>query len=59
MGSLNAFASGAGGFAVGDSTDAEDDLFALPMSPKSPEAGKSPFSFATQDTGRYLKGEKA
>jgi hypothetical protein len=59
MASLNAFASGAGGFAVGDSTDAEDDLFALPMSPRSPETGKSPFSFAAQDTGRYLKGEKA
>ena len=60
MGSLNAFASGAGGFAVGDSTDAEDDLFALPMSPRSPETTtKSPFSFAAQDTGRYLKGEKA
>lgn len=59
MASLNAFASGAAGFAVGDSTDAEDDLFALPMSPRSPETTKSPFSFAAQDTTRYLKGEKA
>ena len=59
MGSLNAFASGASGFAVGDATDAEDDLFALPMSPRSPETAKSPFSFAAQDTTRYLKGEKA
>lgn len=33
----------------------EDDLFALPMSPRSPEMTKSPFSFAASDTGRYLK----
>jgi hypothetical protein len=59
MGSLNAFASGASGFAVGDAADAEDDLFALPMSPRSPETTKSPFSFAAQDTTRYMKGEKA
>ncbi|KAM0721588.1 hypothetical protein Q7P37_002513 [Cladosporium fusiforme] len=37
----------------------EDDLFALPMSPRSPEMTKSPFSFAASDTGRYLKEEKA
>ncbi|KAF2725494.1 hypothetical protein K431DRAFT_215625 [Polychaeton citri CBS 116435] len=50
MGSLNAFASApapapvpavAGG-AVDE--DREDDLFALPMSPRSPEMTKSPFS---------------
>ena len=59
MGSLNAFASGSNGFAVGDATDAEDELFALPMSPRSPETTKSPFSFAARDTTRYWKGEKA
>ena len=59
MGSLNAFASGSTGFEVGDSTDAEDDLFALPMSPRSPETSKSPFSFTAQDTTRYVRGEKA
>lgn len=37
----------------------EDDLFALPMSPRSPEMTKSPFSFAASDTGRYLKEGKA
>jgi len=39
--------------------DQEDDLFALPMSPRSPEMTKSPFSFAASDTNRYLKGETA
>jgi hypothetical protein len=37
----------------------DDDLFALPMSPRSPEMTKSPFSFAAQDVGRYAKGERA
>ena len=52
MGSLNAFAapSFSSPPAVGDDKD-EDDLFALPMSPRSPEMTKSPFTFAAQDTG--------
>ena len=68
MGSLNAVASEPSGFGsfedVGFSRapapiaatddDKEDDLFALPMSPRSPEMSKSPFSFAASDTGRYL-----
>lgn len=37
----------------------EDDLFALPMSPRSPEMTKSPFSFAASDVGRYLKEGKS
>lgn len=37
--------------------DKEDDLFALPMSPRSPEMAKSPFSFAASDTNRYRTGE--
>lgn len=60
MGSLNAFAASSTGFATRDANeDKEDDLFALPMSPRSPETTKSPFSFASQDTMRYMKGEKA
>lgn len=60
MGSLNAFAIGDVGMpqSAPDDND-EDDLFALPMSPRSPEMTKSPFSFATQDTIKYLKEEKA
>ncbi|WPH01127.1 Hypothetical protein R9X50_00396200 [Acrodontium crateriforme] len=37
----------------------QDDLFALPMSPRSPEMSKSPFSFGAQDTMRYLQGGQA
>ncbi|KAF2749628.1 hypothetical protein M011DRAFT_465309 [Sporormia fimetaria CBS 119925] len=38
--------------------DVDDGLFALPISPRSPEMTKSPFSFAGNDTSRYLKEEK-
>ncbi|KAK4616675.1 uncharacterized protein CLAFUR5_12290 [Fulvia fulva] len=60
MGSLNAFASGdVPANPNPEQEDDEDDLFALPMSPRSPEMSKSPFSFAAQDTVKYLKGERA
>lgn len=39
--------------------DKDDGLFALPISPRSPEMGKSPFSFAGSETAKYLKGESA
>jgi hypothetical protein len=60
MGSLNAFASVETGFASmqppnTSNDDDGDDLFALPMSPRSPEMTKSPFSFAAQDTSKYVK----
>lgn len=58
MASLNAFASG-DNRSFSNEPDGEDDLFALPMSPRSPETTKSPFSFGSQDTMRYMKGEKA
>ncbi|TAQ83478.1 hypothetical protein B7494_g8204 [Chlorociboria aeruginascens] len=34
----------------------EDELFAVKMSPRSPEMAKSPFSFTTKDTAPWLKG---
>lgn len=37
--------------------DKDEGLFALPISPRSPEMGKSPFSFAGGETARYVKGE--
>ncbi|KZF24793.1 hypothetical protein L228DRAFT_267099 [Xylona heveae TC161] len=37
----------------------EDDLFAKPLSPRSPDMPKSPFSFATADTFAYIKGAKS
>ena len=36
----------------------EGGLFALPLSPRSPEMTKSPFSFAKSDTMKYLKGSR-
>jgi len=57
MSSLNALAGGDPGFSRTEAqNDGDDDLFALPMSPRSPEMTKSPFSFGAQDTQRYLKG---
>ena len=44
---------------LSSSAQDEDDLFALPMSPRSPEMTKSPFSFAASDVGRYLKEGKS
>jgi hypothetical protein len=37
--------------------DKDEGLFALPISPRSPEMGKSPFSFAGAETARDVKGE--
>jgi len=73
LGSLNALGSNAGGFSsfeetsfgrpaappLSSSAQDEDDLFALPMSPRSPEMTKSPFSFAASDVNRYLKEGKS
>ena len=61
MGSLNAIAGGGStGFSsMQAKDDGNEDLFALPMSPRSPEMSKSPFSFASQDTSRYAKSERA
>ncbi|KAF2242719.1 hypothetical protein BU26DRAFT_131454 [Trematosphaeria pertusa] len=38
--------------------DKDEGLFALPISPRSPEMGKSPFSFAGNETAKYVQGEK-
>ncbi|KAK4951878.1 hypothetical protein LTR10_009798 [Elasticomyces elasticus] len=52
MGSLNAFADNDMGFQSMQQPepDKADDLFALPMSPRSPDMTKSPFSFGVVDT---------
>ena len=63
MGSLNALSGPApvfqsrGPSLAEDDDDNDDGLFALPISPRSPEVGKSPFSFGGNDTGKYLKEE--
>lgn len=45
---------------VAHSNTDEDDLFALPMSPRSPEtnAGVKKFTFGEADTARYVPGEQ-
>lgn len=61
MGSLNALSAPApvfqsrGPTLMEDDDDNDDGLFALPISPRSPEVGKSPFSFGGNDTATYLK----
>jgi hypothetical protein len=61
MGSLNALSGPApvfqsrGPSLTEDDEDKDEGLFALPISPRSPEIGKSPFSFGGSDTGRFLK----
>ncbi|KAH7401820.1 hypothetical protein DE146DRAFT_651636 [Phaeosphaeria sp. MPI-PUGE-AT-0046c] len=63
MGSLNALSGPApvfqsrGPALTQDDDDNDDGLFALPISPRSPEVGKSPFSFGGDDTAKYLKEE--
>ena len=60
MGSLNAFASSDNVLSAEPEDDKQDDdLFALPMSPRTGAETRSPFSFGAQDTTRYLKSETA
>jgi hypothetical protein len=40
-----------------DDDDHDDGLFALPISPRSPEVSKGPFSFAANDTTKHIKEE--
>lgn len=61
MGSLNALSNDTGFSSLPSAQageDTDDDLFALPISPRSPEMTKSPFSFGYQDTTKYAKGER-
>ncbi|KAH7330068.1 hypothetical protein BKA65DRAFT_460587 [Rhexocercosporidium sp. MPI-PUGE-AT-0058] len=55
--SLDAIASGHLATAK-EETETEDDLFAVKLSPRSPEMQKSPFSFATSDTVPWLKNDE-
>lgn len=49
MNSLNAVATGDIQIKTNDEDQTEDDLFAVKLSPRSPEMTKSPFSFASKD----------
>lgn len=55
MASLDAVASP--GLVHGNENADEDDLFAVMVSPRSPEMAKSPFSFAPTETSTSLRGE--
>jgi hypothetical protein len=60
MASLNALADAVPMFqqrdAVAEDEDDKDEgLFASPIDPRSPEIGKSPFSFAVNDTAKYTQ----
>jgi len=57
--SLNAIASGHLPIKdAKDETETEEDLFAVKLSPRSPEMQKSPFSFSTSDTVPWLKNDE-
>ncbi|KUJ20240.1 uncharacterized protein LY89DRAFT_559457, partial [Mollisia scopiformis] len=51
--SLDAMTSGQ--LPARDELETEDELFAVKLSPRSPEMTKSPFSFSTKDTVPWLK----
>ncbi|KAF2197762.1 hypothetical protein GQ43DRAFT_350109, partial [Delitschia confertaspora ATCC 74209] len=63
MASLNAFTAPAPTFQSRGQAFPDDDtdegLFALPISPRSPEMAKSPFSFGGSETGKLRKEESA
>jgi hypothetical protein len=62
VGSLAEMISGAVGMAPMSNMkdeDEEEELFAMPLSPRSPEMTTSPFSFAQSDTAKYEKGDHA
>lgn len=53
MNSLDAVAGGE--LPKRDENETEDELFAVKLSPRSPEMTKSPFSFTAKDTAPWLK----
>ncbi|KAF2859803.1 hypothetical protein K470DRAFT_258486 [Piedraia hortae CBS 480.64] len=54
MASLDAVAAGTSAL-TSQADDSNEGLFALPISPRSPDMAKSPFSFSVQDTASYVK----
>jgi len=57
-GSLDGVISGGEDSSGADDDEDEKGLFALPLSPRSPDMTKSPFSFAKKDTLRYTEGSR-
>ncbi|KAG0649955.1 hypothetical protein D0Z07_3581 [Hyphodiscus hymeniophilus] len=56
MSSLDAVAGGVA--PARDDNETEEGLFAVKLSPRSPEMTKSPFSFAAKDTAPWLKNNE-
>lgn len=54
--SLDAIAGGS--FPFSEDPEVEEGLFAVKMSPRSPEMKKSPFSFSARDTVPWLKADE-
>jgi hypothetical protein len=55
---INSIDAIAGGQVVKDDTETEEGLFAVKMSPRSPEMTKSPFSFTSKHTAPWVKGNE-
>jgi hypothetical protein len=55
---INSIDAIAGGQVVREDTETEDGLFAVKMSPRSPEMTKSPFSFTSPHTAPWAKGNE-
>lgn len=53
---MNSLDAVTGGLVVKEENETEDGLFAVKLSPRSPEMTKSPFSFTAKDTAPWLKG---
>lgn len=54
--SLDELATGTAPLIKRDDDETEDELFAVKLSPRSPEMAKSPFSFSAKDTAPWVKG---
>ena len=53
---MDELAAGTGLPTKREDDETEDELFAVKLSPRSPEMTKSPFSFSAKDTAPWLKG---
>jgi hypothetical protein len=55
---INSIDAIAGGQMPKDDIETDDGLFAVKMSPRSPEMTKSPFSFTSKHTAPWAKGNE-
>ena len=55
---INSIDAIAGGQTARDEVETEEGLFAVRMSPRSPEMKKSPFSFTSKDTVPWAEDDE-